>query len=167
MHLYESEEIWGGQMVQLACNMVLHLRPQEALELTWPFRSTLNLSWEAGLLHPHIHRSLVMDYPLEREGRSPWLSVIPRERAVPEGEEHVGPKKGFRLESYCVFAVVQSLSCVQLFATSWTAAWSSCVIYCLLELIQIHVHWVGHAIRPSHHLSPPSIFPSISVFSNV
>ena len=40
----------------------------------------------------------------------------------------------------------------------------------LLESIQTHVHWVGDAIQPSHPLSPllllPSIFPSISVFSN-
>ena len=40
----------------------------------------------------------------------------------------------------------------------------------LLEFTQIHVHWVGDAIQPSHPLSPflllPSIFPSIKVFSN-
>ena len=42
--------------------------------------------------------------------------------------------------------------------------------YQLLEFTQTHVHWVGDAIRPSHPLSSllilPSIFPSISVFSN-
>ena len=40
----------------------------------------------------------------------------------------------------------------------------------LPELAQIHVHWVGDPIQPSHPLlspSPPaSIFPSIRVFSN-
>ena len=40
----------------------------------------------------------------------------------------------------------------------------------LLELTQIHVHWVHDAIQPSHTLlspSPPtSLFPSIRVFSN-
>ena len=40
----------------------------------------------------------------------------------------------------------------------------------LPELTQIHVHGVGDAIQPSHPLSfllpPPSIFPSIRVFSN-
>ena len=39
-----------------------------------------------------------------------------------------------------------------------------------LESTQIHVHWVGDAIQPSHPLSSlfllPSIFPSIRVFSN-
>ena len=40
----------------------------------------------------------------------------------------------------------------------------------LLEFTQTHVHWVGDAIQPSHLcrplLLPPSIFPSIRVFSN-
>ena len=39
-----------------------------------------------------------------------------------------------------------------------------------LEFIQTHVHWAGDAIQPSHlcrpHLLPPSIFPSIRVFSS-
>ena len=37
------------------------------------------------------------------------------------------------------------------------------------EPAQTHVHWVSDAIQPSHPLSspsPPSIFPSIRVFSN-
>ena len=40
----------------------------------------------------------------------------------------------------------------------------------LLEFTQTHVHWVCDAIQPSHPLSspspPPSIFPSIRVFSS-
>ena len=40
----------------------------------------------------------------------------------------------------------------------------------LLEFTQTHVHWVSDAIQPSHPLLspslPPSIFPSIRVFSN-
>jgi len=44
------------------------------------------------------------------------------------------------------------------------------VRYYLLEFTQTHGHWVGDAIQPSHPLSspllPPSIFPSIRVFSN-
>ena len=45
------------------------------------------------------------------------------------------------------------------------------VHYQLPEFTQIHVHWVGDAIQPSYPLSsplllPPSIFPSIRVFSN-
>ena len=37
----------------------------------------------------------------------------------------------------------------------------------LLEFTETHVHWVSDAIQPSHPLLfPPSIFPSIWVFSN-
>ena len=40
----------------------------------------------------------------------------------------------------------------------------------LLEFTQVHAHRVGDAIQPSHpllsHSPPPSIFPSIRVFSN-
>ena len=40
-----------------------------------------------------------------------------------------------------------------------------------LELAQTHIHWVGDAIQPSRPLlslsPPPSIFPSIRVFSRV
>ena len=44
------------------------------------------------------------------------------------------------------------------------------VLHCLLEFAQTHVHWVTDAIQPSYPLCPllllPSIFPSISIFSN-
>ena len=44
------------------------------------------------------------------------------------------------------------------------------VLHYLVEFAQIHVHWVGDAIKPSHPLSPllllPSIFPSIRFLSN-
>ena len=43
------------------------------------------------------------------------------------------------------------------------------VLHQLLELTQTHVHWLSHTIQPSHPLClllPPSIFPSIRVFSN-
>ena len=40
----------------------------------------------------------------------------------------------------------------------------------LPEFAQVHVHWIGDAIQPSHLLSPssflPLIFPSTKVFSN-
>ena len=36
----------------------------------------------------------------------------------------------------------------------------------LPKFTQTHVHWVGDVIQPSHPLLPPSIFPSIRVFSN-
>jgi len=43
------------------------------------------------------------------------------------------------------------------------------VLYHLPEFAQIHVHWVGDAIQPSHPLHPllplPSIFPASGSFS--
>ena len=67
--------------------------------------------------------------------------------------------------------VVQLLSHVQFFVTSWAAAHqASFVLYYLLEFAQTHVHWVSDAIQPSHLLLPllllSSIFCSIRVFSN-
>ena len=67
--------------------------------------------------------------------------------------------------------VVQLLSCVQLFVTSWTAACqaslSFTIFWSLLKLMSIE------SVMPSNHLilcHPllllPSIFPSIRVFSN-
>ena len=44
------------------------------------------------------------------------------------------------------------------------------VLHCLPEFTQTHVHWVGDANQPTYPLLPlllpPSIFPSIRVFSN-
>ena len=69
------------------------------------------------------------------------------------------------------FSSVQSLSCVRLFATPWTAArqvfLSITNSQSLLKLMSIEL------VMPSNHLIlcrplllPPSIFPSIRVFSN-
>ena len=68
------------------------------------------------------------------------------------------------------FSSVQLLSCVQLSATPWTAACQASLSitnsWSLLERISIEL------VMPSNHLFlcrpllPPSIFPSIRVFSN-
>ena len=59
---------------------------------------------------------------------------------------------------YPLAVVVQSLSCVQFFATPWTTArQTSLFLHHLLELAQTHVHWVGDVIQPSRPLS--SLFP--------
>ena len=52
--------------------------------------------------------------------------------------------------------VVQSLSCVQLFVTSWTETQGLPVLHQLPEFAQTHVSWVGDAIQPSHPLSSPA-----------
>ena len=72
---------------------------------------------------------------------------------------------------YCVLQSVQSLSCIQLFVTPWTAACQASLsitnFWSLLKLMSIQ------SVMPSNHLilcHPllllPSIFPSIRVFSN-
>ena len=53
---------------------------------------------------------------------------------------------------FCV--VVQSPSCVQIFATPWTAGLR--IFHCLLEFVQVHVHSITDAIRLSHSLRPSS-----------
>ena len=80
--------------------------------------------------------------------------------------------KGTLTPVFIVFiVVVQSLSCVWLFVTPWTAACqaslSFTIYWSLLKLMSIK------SVMPSNHLIPycpllllPSIFPSIRVFSN-
>ena len=74
------------------------------------------------------------------------------------------------MSSEVVVVVFQLLTCVQLFATPWTAARQaslSTISWSLLKLMSIEL------VMPSNHLIlcyplllPPSIFPSIRVFSN-
>ena len=57
--------------------------------------------------------------------------------------------------------VVQLLSLVWLFATTWTAVCQVSLSFtirkwCHFAKTQTHVHWVGDAIQPSHPLSSPS-----------
>ena len=64
-----------------------------------------------------------------------------------------------------------SLCCVRLFETAWTCSTPGFpVLHYPSQFAQIHVHWDGDAIQPSHPLCPlllsPSIFPSIRIFSN-
>ena len=72
---------------------------------------------------------------------------------------------------HCEFSSVQSLSCVQLFVTPWTATCQSSLSitnsWSLFKLMSIE------SVMPSNHLilcNPllllPSIFPNIRVFSN-
>ena len=51
---------------------------------------------------------------------------------------------------------VQSLSHVQLCDPMDCSMPGSSVLHYLLEFAQIHFHWVGDAIQPSHPLLPPS-----------
>ena len=79
----------------------------------------------------------------------------------------------FPVNYFCIpyFSSVQSLSHVQLFETPWTAAHQASLSitnsWSLLKIMSIE------SVMPSNHLIlccplllPPSIFPSIRVFSN-
>ena len=77
-----------------------------------------------------------------------------------------------------IWAIFQTIKqcCCSSVTKSWRTLWDlmdgnnsgSSVLHCLLEFVQIHVHWVGDTIQSSNLLpSPsllPSIFPSIRVF---
>ena len=95
---------------------------------------------------------------------------------IPLGRMRVGPQSfHVRVPGTLVvlnqFSSVQLLSCVQLFVTPWTAAHQASLSITdsrsLLKLLSIE------SVMPSNHLIlccplliPPSIFPSIKVFSN-
>ena len=75
--------------------------------------------------------------------------------------------QAFRL----VVVVVESLNCIQLFVTSWTAACqaspSFIISWSLLKLISLElVMPPNHLILCHPLLLLPSVFPSIRVFSN-
>ena len=85
-------------------------------------------------------------------------------------EISIFPCKTLYHSIYIIFSV-QSLSCVQLFATPWNEAHQASLFitnsWSLLKLMSTEL------VMPSNHfilchplLLPPSIFPSIRVFSN-
>ena len=58
-----------------------------------------------------------------------------------------------------ICVVDQLLSHIWLLATPWTAACQAPLSSTISQFSQIHVHWVGDAIQPSHPLlSPPPTF---------
>ena len=78
---------------------------------------------------------------------------------------------GITKENLAIFSSVQSLGCVQLFATPWTAARQAFLSITnsqsLLKLMSIElVMTSNHLILCHPLLLQPSIFPSIRVFSN-
>ena len=60
---------------------------------------------------------------------------------------------------------VQLLSCVQHFATPWTAACHASLSFTICQACSTHFHQVGDAIQPSHLLlSPSPPFPASGSF---
>ena len=105
---------------------------------------------------------------------SPAIHAIPRHRTsetTPKAGQGVW-ETARKLTSFpYIFVFVQSLSCVQLFVTPWSAAHQASLSFTisqsLLKLLSID------SMMPSNHLilcGPllllPSIFPNIRVFSN-
>ena len=72
--------------------------------------------------------------------------------------------------TFLQFSSVQLLSRVRLFATPWTAAGQACLSiinsWSLLKLMSIALVMPSNHLILCHALLPPSIFPSIRVFSN-
>ena len=75
-----------------------------------------------------------------------------------------------QLRNYCQFSSVQSLSRVWLFVTPWTTACQASLSitnsWRLLKLMSIESVMPSNHLVLFHPLLPPSIFPSIRVFSN-
>ena len=65
------------------------------------------------------------------------------------------------VKTYPRISSVQSLSCVWLFVTPWTAAHQDSLSITNFWSLLPHVHWVTDAIQPTH----PLLFPSLPAFS--
>ena len=81
------------------------------------------------------------------------------------------PKMAMLVGNITQFSSVQLLSCVQLFVTPWTAACQASLSvtnsWSLLKLMSIKlVMPFNHLILCCPLLLPPSVFPSIRIFSN-
>ena len=108
-----------------------------------------------------------LDYSLQQL-RRPFREKISSMGEFTDNRSHI-PMNGFGwMETGRSFSSVQSLSCVQLFATPRTAPCQSIASsWSLLKLMSIE------SVMPSNHLILcypllllPSIFPTIRVFSN-
>ena len=96
------------------------------------------------------------------------MTAVSRGLLVWTSHEPSGLREGFRAPRIVVF---QSLSCVRLFATLWTAArqapLSFMISWSLLKLMSIEsVMLSNHLILGRPLLLLPSIFPIIRVFLN-
>ena len=158
---WKDYQLWGNWF-QLG-SLVTRETSRGAWPLTTPLMRTIT-NWGLRQIHrkvSHVHK-IRMKQVLVQQGM-----YREQENNHLEWADHRGsflPQWGEWL------FVVQSLSCVWLFATPWTACSTLGfpVLHHLPELAQTHVHWVSDAIQPSRPLASPSppAFPSIRVFSN-
>ena len=106
----------------------------------------------------------------------PWPRIKPGPLHWDHGVLATGPPEKslfpfFKTTIISPFNLVQLLSCVQLFATPWTAALQASLSitnsWSLLKLMSIESVMPSNRLILCHPLLlPPSIFPSIRVFSN-
>ena len=107
-------------------------------------------------------------YSINRKYNTILANTIEEDPGPPE---HLGSTEGVRQMYWEEFSSLHSLSHVCLFATPWTAARQASLsisnFQSLLKLMSIE------SVMPSNHLIlcrplllPPSIFPSIRIFSN-
>ena len=137
--------------------------------------------------YTHLDRAYSFDenqapFRLDRRGWRQGLAVSGKQREVVIGVPDLGtelwgqavqasPRTNYgMLRGLVQFSSVQSLSCVPLFVTPWTAAHqaslSFIISWSLLKLMFKSVMPSNHLILCRHLLLLPSIFPSIRVFSN-
>ena len=105
-----------------------------------------------------------------RHGFIPWVGKIPWRRKWQPTPVFL-PGKSHRQRNLAGYSSVQSLSCVRLFATSWTAARQASLSITnsqsSLKLMSIEsVMPPNHLILCCPLLLLPSVFPSIRIFSN-
>ena len=100
-----------------------------------------------------------------------WHNIVNQLQFLKSKVPFLITSKNLNKKYYQGFVVLQSLSCIWLFVTPWTAAHqaslSFTISWSLLKFMSIE------SVMPSNHLIlcrplllPPSIFPSIRVFSN-
>ena len=143
---------------------------------------------------------LLFSHPVVSDSlRSPWLQhprlpcPSPSPGVGPSSSPlhqwcHPAISSSYALFSFFPQSLLKSVTfpMSQLFASvQFTSVAQSCPVLCdpmdcstsgfpvphrLLEFVQVHVHWVGDSIQPSHPLSSPSPpasgFPNTRVFSN-
>ena len=124
----------------------------------WPCLSLPHRRWFKGKLKP----------AWIGQHKSPWSGGQGAGGTTEDLESSAGAKQTWKSQPFCiyVFSAVQSLSRVHLFVTPWTAARQASVSITnsrsLLKLM---------SMMPANHLIlcrpllPPSIFPSLRVFS--
>ena len=167
---------FGNKAIFIRCVCPFH-----SLEATWP-AMTSSLWWLMKRMHVYSWVSKTSSFWESLEVQ--WLGVGAFTTESPAWETKISPslrhgqkkekgkkrKKKFSvLFSYTV--VVQSLSHVQLFSISWTAARQASLSLTISQSLIMFLF--TEAVMPSNHLIlccplllPPSIFPSIRVFSH-